>query len=280
MANTLSTVIPLGSKSEYDYSPVHSGQYERNYHHNSNRKRNGNNKSVWRRIQALEWFKRNPFRRYKRFQHNLFSSHSWRRLSIRDGNQSNRRSSRTNRHNKNHYNKCYYYILIYLLAIGSPVRAEDDTYNNAAPSSTATGNVTNQAVQFQNNGAPSRQTMGKQQVACNGPTFTFSPFWLASENKPYDPESYARGWNYGGQLNFMFPLDGSITEQCKSMARRLEETLRLEYELTRVDRCATLMKKGFTLRAGSDFEHLCHDVVPIVLQPIKVTTKTNDDHPY
>ena len=134
--------------------------------------------------------------------------------------------------------------------------------------------MTNQAVQFQNNGAPSRQTMGKQQVGCNGPTFTFSPFWLASENKPYDPESYARGWNYGGQLNFMFPLDGSITEQCKAMAKRLEETLRLEYELTRVDRCATLMKKGFTLRAGSDFEHLCHDVVPIVLQPIKVKTTT------
>ena len=134
--------------------------------------------------------------------------------------------------------------------------------------------MTNQAVQFQNNGAPSRQTMGKQQVACNGPTFTFSPFWLASENKPYDPESYSRGWNYGGQLNFMFPLDGSITEQCKAMSKRLEETLRLEYELTRIDRCASLMKKGFTLRTGSDFEHLCHDVVPIVLQPIKVTTKT------
>ena len=37
--------------------------------------------------------------------------------------------------------------------------------------------------------------------------------------------------------------------------------------------------KGFTLREGSTFEHLCHDVVPIVLQPIKITTKTNDDHP-
>ena len=141
--------------------------------------------------------------------------------------------------------------------------------------------MTNQAVQFQNNGAPSRQTMGKQQVACNGPTFTFSPFWLASENKPYDPESYSRGWNYGGQLNFMFPLDGSITEQCKAMSKRLEETLRLEYELTRIDRCASLMKKGFTLREGSDFVHLCHDVVPIVLQPIKVKTNTPnyDDHP-
>ena len=280
MANTLSTVIPLGSKSEYDYAPVHPGQYERNYHHNSDCKRDYPNQSIWRRIQALEWFKRNPFRSYKGFRHNLYSNQFWSRFSVGNGNQSNGRSSRTNRYNKNNNNKRYYYIFIYLLAIGLPVRAEDDTYNNAAPSSTATGNVTNQAVQFQNNGAPSRQTMGKQQVACNGPTFTFSPFWLASENKPYDPESYARGWNYGGQLNFMFPLDGSITEQCKAMSKRLEETLRLEYELTRIDRCASLMKKGFTLRTGSDFEHLCHDVVPIVLQPIKVTTKTNDDHPY
>ena len=232
MANTLSTVIPLGSKSEYDYAPVHPGQYERNYHHNSNGKRDRDTKSVWRRIQALEWFKRNPFRSYKRFQHNLCSNKCWSRLPARDGNQGNRCSSRANRYNKNNNHKRYYYILIYLLAISScapaPVHAEDDTYNNAAPSSTATGNVTNQAVQFQNNGAPSRQTMGKQQVACNGPTMTFSPFWLASENKPYDPESYARGWNYGGQLNFMFPLDGSITERCKAMARLLEETLRLE----------------------------------------------------
>ena len=29
------------------------------------------------------------------------------------------------------------------------------------------------------------------------------------------------------------------------------------------------MKKGFTLRHKSTFEHLCNDVVPIVLQPIK-----------
>ena len=281
MVNSLSTVIPLGSKSEYDYAPIHPGQYERNYHHNPNRERDGDTKGIWRRIQALEWFKRNPFRSYKRFQHNLCSNKRWSRLPARDGNQSNRRFGRANRHNKNNNNQCYYYILIYLLTIGLPVRAADDTYNNAAPSSTATGNVTNQAVQFQNNGAPSRQTMGKLSVSCNGPTMTFSPFWLASENKPYDPESYARGWNYGAQLNFMVPLNGSLTEQCKSMAIRLEETLRLEYELTRVSRCAELLKKGFTLREGSSFEHLCHDVVPIVLQPIKVKVNTTnyDDHP-
>tara|TARA_B100001250_G_scaffold262371_1_gene226022 strand:+ start:312 stop:713 length:402 start_codon:yes stop_codon:yes gene_type:complete len=130
--------------------------------------------------------------------------------------------------------------------------------------------VTNQAVQFQNNGAPSRQNMGPS-IACNGPTMTFSPFWLASENKPYDPESYSRGWNYGGQLNFMFPLDGSITERCKSIAKRREEKMRVDYELVRALKCAELMQKGFTLRPGSRVEQLCNDVVPIV-SIIKIDT--------
>jgi len=93
---------------------------------------------------------------------------------------------------------------------------------------------------------------------------TFSPFWLASENKPYDPESYSRGWNYGGQLNFMVPLDGSITERCKSIAKRREEKMRVDYELVRALKCAELMQKGFTLRPGSRVEQLCNDVVPIV----------------
>ena len=61
-------------------------------------------------------------------------------------------------------------------------------------------------------------------IACNGPTMTFSPFWLGSESIPYDPESYSRGMNYGGQLNFMVPLDNSITEQCKSITNCLTES--------------------------------------------------------
>ena len=273
MAYTLMSDCTHSSESKYNYAPIHPGQHERNYHNNSNGIRDGGPKSVWGRVQALVRFKRNPFRSYKSNRYNLYSNKRWSRLSAGNSNKGIGRSGRTNRHLKNHYNKCYYYILIYLLTIGLPVRAEDDTYNNAAPSSTATGNVTNQAVQFQNNGAPSRQIMGKLSVSCNGPTMTFSPFWLASENKPYDPESYARGWNYGAQLNFMVPLNGSLTEQCKAMSKRLEETLRLEYEITRVTKCAELLKKGFTLREGSTFEHLCHDVVPIVLQPIKVKVK-------
>ena len=153
-----------------------------------------------------------------------------------------------------------------------PAYADDDTYNTAAPESTATGNVTNQAVQFQNNGAPSRQQYARG-VSCNGSTMTFSPFWLASENKPYDPESYSRGWNYGAQLNFMVPLDGETVERCKSIARRVEEKMRVDYELVRALKCAELMQKGFTLRPGSRVEHMCNDVVPIVSviknQPLK-----------
>ena len=93
---------------------------------------------------------------------------------------------------------------------------------------------------------------------------TFSPFWLASENKPYDPESYSRGWNYGAQLNFMVPMDYDTVRRCKSIAKRVEEKMRVDYELVRALKCAELMQKGFTLRPGSRIEHMCNDVVPIV----------------
>ena len=105
---------------------------------------------------------------------------------------------------------------------------------------------------------------------------TFSPFWLASENKPYDPESYSRGWNYGGQLNFMVPLDYSTVAQCKRIARRVEEKMRVDYELVRALKCAELMQKGFTIRPGSRVEHMCNDVVPIVSVIKPQPTKTND----
>ena len=93
---------------------------------------------------------------------------------------------------------------------------------------------------------------------------TFSPFWLASENKPYDPESYSRGWNYGAQLNFMVPMDYDTVRQCKDIAKRVEQKMRVDYELVRALKCAELMQKGFTLRPGSRVEHMCNDVVPIV----------------
>ena len=112
-------------------------------------------------------------------------------------------------------------------------------------------------------------------IACNGPTMTFSPFWMASENKPYDPESYSRGWNYGAQINFMVPMDYSTVTRCKALAKRQEEKMRVDYELVRALKCAELQSKGFTLRPGSRVEHMCNDIVPIVslIKPETTTTE-------
>ena len=135
------------------------------------------------------------------------------------------------------------------------------------PVAAATGNVTNQAVQFQNNGASSRQIYGPN-IQCNGSTMTFSPFYMGNHTKPLDefmqPTSYTLEENWGFQVNFMVPLDKTGYKQCKEMAKRYEEKMKLEYEITRAHKCADLMKKGFMYRPGSTNYKMCSDIVPIV----------------
>ena len=135
----------------------------------------------------------------------------------------------------------------------------------------ATGNVTNQAVQFQNNGASSRQTYGPS-IQCNGSTMTFSPFYMGNHTNPYSekedmeglhPTSYQLNENWGFQVNFMVPLDREGLRQCKAIAKRQEEKMQLDYELVRIDNCTKFMQRGFTILPGSRVYHLCSDVVPI-----------------
>ena len=133
----------------------------------------------------------------------------------------------------------------------------------------ATGNVTNQAVQFQNNGAPSRQNLGPN-ISCNGPTMTFSPFYMGNHVEPYDIEagereqsSYTKNENWGGQINFMVPLDGGTLEICKAIGKRQEEKMRLDYELVRALKCAELQTKGFMIRPKTRIYHMCSDIIPI-----------------
>ena len=130
----------------------------------------------------------------------------------------------------------------------------------------ATGNVTNQAVQFQNNGAPSRQIIGPN-ISCNGATMTFSPFYMGNHTTPFDEhmtqQSYTVAENWGGQLNFMVPLDGSLVERCKAAADRQIAKMALDYELVRALKCAELMQKGFMLMPGSRVYHMCNDVIAI-----------------
>ena len=90
---------------------------------------------------------------------------------------------------------------------------------------------------------------------------TFSPFYMGNDVMP---DQYTRTNNFGAQLNFSIPLDGSMIEQCKQIAKRHEQQMRLTYELTRALKCTEIMKAGFTFRPGSRVEVLCHDIVPIV----------------
>ena len=210
----------------------------------------------------MEWFKRNSQRRYFWQRDNLFRNNGWRPLVSGDHN-SRRRHCRNDRHHRNNRLHFYHYLALYLLAV-TPAYAEDPKVQNTSnPVAAATGNVTNQAVQFQNNGAPSRQYFGANS-SCNNATMTFSPFYMGNDTIPYEADGYVRSNNYGAQLNFMIPLVGGMIEQCKQIARRHEEKMRLNYEMVRALKCTEIMKAGFTFRPGSRVEVLCHDIVPIV----------------
>lgn len=126
----------------------------------------------------------------------------------------------------------------------------------------ATGNVTNQAVQFQNNGAPSRQAFGNN-ISCNGSTMTFSPFYMGNDTEPQTEDGYVISENWGFQINFSVPLNRDLTKQCERMAESQIQKNKLDFELVRALKCAELQQKGFTLLPGSRVYHLCSDVVPI-----------------
>ena len=269
MAITLSTVIPLGSKSRVSHAPIHPRVDELNNDNTTRYRRRHNDNNLWVSLEQVEWGQYNPYlnfvRWYSGFRFGIQHDNSWFRLLIRDRNKSCKSSTRSNRNRKNYRNYCYYYLTLCLLSI-TPAYAEPEVQNTSNPVAAATGNVTNQAVQFQNNGAPSRQVMGPN-ISCNGSTMTFSPFYMGNHTTPYDDEmnqsSYTIAENWGFQINFMVPLDGSIIERCKSIAARQEAKMKLDYELVRMKNCAELQQKGFMLIPGSRVYHVCSDVIPI-----------------
>lgn len=76
--------------------------------------------------------------------------------------------------------------------------------------------------------------------------------------------------NFGAQLSINVPLDGSITEMCKELARkrlRMEQQKldkeQLDYHLVRALRCAELFEKGFMIHPDAKLASLCSDVVSI-----------------
>ena len=210
----------------------------------------------------MVWHKHNTKWRYNWFTNHLLRAYRRRSLSIRDHNASSREDRRHYNY-RGHRHQLHYYILVCILSIGPAYAEEPRVQNTSNPVAAATGNVTNQAVQFQNNGAPSRQYFAGSN-SCNGPTMTLSPFMMGNQVQPVDPAGLVKTSNWGAQVNFMVPLDGDMIELCKKIAARHEQKMRLNYELIRAGKCAELMQKGFTFRPGSRVEHMCNDIVPIV----------------
>ena len=273
MVFTLNAVFPLGGKSRVSHATVHTRKYELNDDYNSGDRGGNNHHNLRLRTKFMGW---NQYYSYfsniwrtSRLRFRLHATYSWRSLLIRNSDKSSQPGTVSNRDRKRNRHYLYYGFLISLLSV-APVRAgEGETNNTSNPVAAATGNVTNQAVQFQNNGAPSRQHYGPN-ISCNGSTMTFSPFYMGNHTKPWDidddgmrPSSYTMAENWGFQVNFMFPLDQRGLERCRSIAAQQHEKMKLNYELVRIDNCAKLQQKGFMLLPGSRVYHLCSDVIPI-----------------
>jgi len=91
-----------------------------------------------------------------------------------------------------------------------------------------------------------------------------------------DQRTYTIAENWGGQINFMLPLDRKGLAQCRRIAARQEEKMRLDYELVRVLKCAELQRKGFMLAEGTRVYTMCNDVVPIVAYEAKKKAAVKD----
>ena len=76
-------------------------------------------------------------------------------------------------------------------------------------------------------------------------------------------QNYTVAENWGFQVNFMVPLDKRGLEQCRRMAARQEEKMRLDYELVRVLKCSELQQKGFMLLPQTRVYDMCSDVIAI-----------------
>ena len=89
---------------------------------------------------------------------------------------------------------------------------------------------------------------------------TASPFYTGGD---VHNDSYNRTSNFGLSINLSVPLDGGMVEQCKAIAKRHQQKMRLDYELVRALKCGELMQKGFMFRPDSKFYPLCSDIIAI-----------------
>lgn len=176
---------------------------------------------------------------------------------------------------QNNNNQLYNQLAVCLYTVASlflslPAKAEAPvTTNVAGPSASATGNVTNQAVQVLQGPYPVNTYGGG--VSCSGPSMAITPFVLGSNNWTDDPEDYpGYNANAGVSLGFNFPLDGNLNRLCRErvaveIARMQAEAdkARLDFELVRLLKCAEAMQLGFAFHPDSPYSAICADVVTL-----------------
>ena len=165
----------------------------------------------------------------------------------------------------------YHKLIISLYAIiglASPAFAEAPSNTNiAGPSASATGNVTNQAVQVLQ-GPFAMNTYGGG-VSCQGPTLNLQTFGYNSLAGSTDPTSYqTNSFNGGLSAGFSIPLDGSFQELCKARVRTEitrqqaeADKARLDFELVRLLKCGEAIKSGISFHPESPYAKICADVV-------------------
>jgi hypothetical protein len=158
-----------------------------------------------------------------------------------------------------------------------PVMAQEAPSNTniAGPSASATGNVTNQAVQVLQ-GPFAVNTYGSG-VSCQGPTLNLQTFGYNSLSNNTDPTSFQQNSiNTGISAGISIPLDGSLQELCKQrvrteIARQDAEAAkaRLDFELVRLLKCGEAKKGGVDFHPTSPYAKVCADVI---IQPPKIVT--------
>jgi hypothetical protein len=168
--------------------------------------------------------------------------------------------------------------LLLSLLIASPAIAETAPQNTniAGPTASATGNVTNQAVQVLQ--GPYPITTFGMGVSCPGPALTIAPFVTGNLNNNTDPWSYQSNSASGGfTVGFSTPLNGTITETCLEAARTTiarnqaeEAKARLDFELVRALRCGEMKRNGIHFHPNSPYAAICADIV-VINNPVTTT---------
>ncbi len=162
---------------------------------------------------------------------------------------------------------CLYAIGTFFYGTLSHAQQAPSNTNIAGPSASATGNVTNQAVQVLQ-GPFAVNTYGSG-VSCQGPTLNLQTFGYNNTNMSNDPTSYQTGsLNAGLSAGFSFPLDGSLQELCKQRVRTEitrqqaeADKARLDFELVRLLKCGEALKSGISFHPESPYAKICADVV-------------------